>query len=140
MRIIHNSKYISIHQWVSRHYGKASICIIDSTHTSKQFEWSNISGKYIKDIKDWRQLCNSCHKKIDYTGHKKGLRRKYMLGNTIKRKAVIQFDLEGNIIHKYASIAEASKLANISTGMLSETLKGKFSKAKGYIWKGVVSN
>ncbi len=31
----------------------------------KRYEWANKSRKYKQDIKDWIQLCNSCHRIYD---------------------------------------------------------------------------
>jgi hypothetical protein len=45
---------------VGKHFGKAERCEIDPSHTGR-FEWSNISGKYLRQRSDWRQLCASCH-------------------------------------------------------------------------------
>ena len=29
------------------------------------YQWSNISGKYLRDVKDWQRLCVLCHSKYD---------------------------------------------------------------------------
>lgn len=61
-----NSKsYEAIHEWIRRKYGKASKCEICKTTKKVRFEWSNNDGRYEKDIKTWRQLCQSCHRKHD---------------------------------------------------------------------------
>jgi hypothetical protein len=31
----------------------------------KRFDWANKSGKYMRDIADYIQLCPSCHKLYD---------------------------------------------------------------------------
>lgn len=57
-------KYSGIHKWISYNFGKANKCENkDCTGIYKKYEWSNISGKYRRSIKDWEQLCISCHRK-----------------------------------------------------------------------------
>ena len=33
-------------------------------HQSR-YHWANVSGKYLRDISDWIQLCVKCHKQFD---------------------------------------------------------------------------
>src|SRR3990167_3444536 len=58
--------YSSIHCWVRRWFGKASICegcgVTESTH---RIEWSNKDGRYSRLRQDWQELCVKCHKKFD---------------------------------------------------------------------------
>jgi len=63
----HQPFYAPIHDWVRRNYGKASKCENKKCgHPNpKRFEWANISGKYKKDISDFKQLCVSCHRRMD---------------------------------------------------------------------------
>lgn len=53
--------YISLHQWIKRKLGKPLYCSNNRSHIAKRFVWSNISGKYTRDLMDWRSLCNSCN-------------------------------------------------------------------------------
>lgn len=53
------------HLWIKRHYGKADHCENNTLHKSKRYEWANISGKYLREVTDYRQLCTSCHRKYD---------------------------------------------------------------------------
>lgn len=48
-------------------------------------------------------------------------------------KAVCQYDLEGNFIHEWSSIAEAQN--ELKIGNISNACSGKYKKAGGYIWK-----
>lgn len=62
--------YRNIHNWVTNNFGKAikcEHCGLDKPKKEKQrtFCWSNKSGEYKRDRKDWQQLCYSCHKKYD---------------------------------------------------------------------------
>lgn len=70
--------YAYAHQWLYKHYGKASSCELDREHVSKRFEWSNISHEYKLQREDWRQLCRSCHAKADVTEE---TRRKHSANN-----------------------------------------------------------
>ena len=58
-----NVGYGGVHQWLYRNYGKASECI--DCRSKEDIEWANISGKYLRDIIDWKQLCLPCHRKFD---------------------------------------------------------------------------
>lgn len=68
-------KYFSLHTWMKRTYGLASICENNNTHIGR-FQWANISGKYKRERKDFKMLCVSCHRLFDYE-------KKY--GNKCKR-------------------------------------------------------
>ena len=60
--------YVALHEWIYLHYGKANKCENKNCEykNPKRYEWANISGKYLREISDWIQLCPSCHKKIDW--------------------------------------------------------------------------
>lgn len=57
--------YSGLHKWVYRNFGKAIKCENDESHTSKVFEWANLSGEYKRDRSDWKMLCQSCHRRKD---------------------------------------------------------------------------
>jgi hypothetical protein len=77
--------YVAKHMWIKKHYGKASLCEIDQSHKAKRYEWSNISGKYFRTKSDYRQLCPSCHRKLDHGNFcRKG--HEYTPQNTAIRK------------------------------------------------------
>lgn len=55
-----------LHKWLSRHYGRAFKCEnIRCKKPSRLFDWANISGKYLRDRKDFIQLCRKCHIRFD---------------------------------------------------------------------------
>ena len=59
-------------------------------------------------------------------------------GNKIKiinSKPILQYDLEGNFIQEWSSITDINKHLKISIGFISGCCSGKYSKAKGYVWK-----
>ena len=52
-----------------------------------------------------------------------------------RSKAVIQYDLEGNVVNKFSSVKEAAKYLNISDRTLIIHLKNDNEVYRGYIWK-----
>lgn len=60
--------YGALHDWIRRNYGKPNKCENSecSYRNPKRYEWANISGKYKRDISDWKPLCSSCHRKFDW--------------------------------------------------------------------------
>lgn len=57
--------YISLHQWIYRHKGKAEIC--KSCGSNRRVQWANISGEYKRDFNDFVELCSICHALWDRT-------------------------------------------------------------------------
>mgnify|MGYP001566361475 CR=1 FL=1 len=62
--------YRALHSWIVRYFGKANHCEecgLDRIPEGmkRYFQWANLSGKYKRDIKDWKQLCVKCHKLFD---------------------------------------------------------------------------
>lgn len=57
--------YRSLHLWVESKLGKPNLCKFCGK-TEGKIEWSNISGKYKKDITDWQRLCTKCHRQFDF--------------------------------------------------------------------------
>jgi len=53
--------YSGLHKWIVKYYGKADHCEICGTEKAKAYDWSNISGEYKRDRKDWEMLCRRCH-------------------------------------------------------------------------------
>lgn len=51
------------------------------------------------------------------------------------KRAVCQYDLEGNFISKYISIAEASLSTGVETGNIVSCCKGKYKQMNGFIWR-----
>lgn len=58
-----NAGYSAIHYWIYRQLGKAKKC--SNCGSIKKCGWANISGKYLRDIKDYKPLCYSCHSYFD---------------------------------------------------------------------------
>jgi hypothetical protein len=61
------AKYSAIHMWVRKMLGKPSLCenCGSDSRAPRYYHWANISGKYLRDLKDWARLCAKCHKAYD---------------------------------------------------------------------------
>jgi hypothetical protein len=65
--------YSRLHRWVAEKLGKPQFC--EQCRRTKPpagkglsrsyFQWANVSGKYLRDVKDWRRLCIPCHMEYD---------------------------------------------------------------------------
>jgi hypothetical protein len=56
---------IAKHTWVVRRLGKPQHCEHCKTKEKRMYHWANISGKYKRDLTDWKRLCVPCHKRYD---------------------------------------------------------------------------
>jgi hypothetical protein len=54
---------LAIHFWVIRRKEKPELC--EECNKKPPFDLANISGKYLRDINDYRWLCRSCHMHTD---------------------------------------------------------------------------
>jgi len=73
-----NPSYEALHTWVYKEFGKAYKCEMPGCKyprigdkgvilkKPKRYEWSNKTGIYNRERKNWWQLCPSCHRKYDY--------------------------------------------------------------------------
>lgn len=67
MIIPNTTAYRVLHRWVERELGKPSICMeCGESDSRKAYDWSNISGKYLRDTSDWVRLCHRCHCQKDF--------------------------------------------------------------------------
>ena len=55
--------YRTLHHWVRRHLSPIDLC--PNCNVKPPYDIANISGKYLRDLKDWQWLCRSCHMKSD---------------------------------------------------------------------------
>lgn len=53
----------------------------------------------------------------------------------LRKKRIVQYDLNMNAIREWDNITDAAKEHHTSTGRICECLKGHTTKCKGYIWK-----
>ncbi len=71
------NSYNSIHRFVTELYGKPSFCEVCGSTTAKTYEWANVTGIYERTRENWKRMCLSCHRKVDFTDtHKQVLTRK----------------------------------------------------------------
>lgn len=67
------ANYNSKHRWIQKRWTKTDICedcgrkVLprSGTRLHHATHWANISGKYLRDRKDWKELCPKCHRKFD---------------------------------------------------------------------------
>lgn len=130
-----NNNYAKVHAWVKRRLGKASFCSNDHTHKSTQFEWANISGEYKKDLNDYKPLCPSCHRKMDFTEEERQRLVKMSTGNTYRAKSVRQYTTKGRFIKKWGMIKTAAESLGILETSIANNLSGLSKTAGGFTWK-----
>lgn len=126
--------YNHVHSWLIRHYGKATKCSKDLSHKAKRYEWSNISGDYLRDISDYEELCPSCHRKKDYTEHQREIVKKVNLGNQNADKSPV-CAITPYGMFDFKSITAASRKLKVSRTAIANCLAGRSDTAGGYIWK-----
>lgn len=56
---------VALHDWVRRNKTPQLVCE-DCNKGGIKLELANISGKYKRDIDDFKWICRSCHSKMDY--------------------------------------------------------------------------
>jgi hypothetical protein len=74
--------YRIVHDWLNKHYGKASKCENPNcTGRGKRFEYALKKGfQHDRNIGNYIQLCTSCHRLYDQTEEKKVLASKHLAG------------------------------------------------------------
>ena len=61
-----NVGYSALHKWLRKKFGKPDRCqnaLCDGK--SNCYEWSNITGIYNRNIKNYVMLCKGCHVRLD---------------------------------------------------------------------------
>ena len=61
-----HSEYVKVHRWIVKKKGTPSYCHFCKDTTKIVFEWANVSGRYLRNTKDWMRLCKSCHSLYDH--------------------------------------------------------------------------
>lgn len=65
-----NAKYSAFHMRLKERFGYPKECrVCGTTDKHKRYEWANLTGK-LYDIKDYKRMCHSCHKKYDWAKKK----------------------------------------------------------------------
>ena len=112
------------------------------------FQYSVIDGSYINafdSITEAAEIFKISKKAISRACHNinkayAGFLWSYDLVKCLKPKAdkrkreVLQLDMDGNIISKYISVAEASRQTRINKSSISKCCRGEREYAEGYIW------
>jgi hypothetical protein len=81
----------------------------------------------IKENTDWVSWKKSIkNRKIDYLNMKR---------NVVNKKPILQLDLNENIINKFESISEASRILNYGRSGIMQCLRKRNKTAFGYKWK-----
>ncbi len=55
--------YFALHAWIRRNKPKSEVC--ESCGKKKKLDAANISGKYKRDVNDFKWLCRKCHLESD---------------------------------------------------------------------------
>lgn len=99
-----------------------------------------LEEKYIKECGDYN--CATFNdQRIQYskkTRQKMSKVKKEQYANGLKNAKsvpILQYDLDGNFIREFKSIAEAERILKISHSMLLKVLSGKFKRAKQFQFK-----
>lgn len=71
--------YSGIHDWIENVKGKPNKCQECGVVTAKRFEWANISGKYKRELTDWKRLCSKCHHALDRIAERGWATRKALI-------------------------------------------------------------
>ena len=71
-----NVSYSGLHKWVARKLGKPKRCDKCGDVNANRYNWSNISGKYLRDLSDWWRLCCKCHWSYDEISKKIWIKRR----------------------------------------------------------------
>jgi hypothetical protein len=59
------SEYAKIHYWIKKEVPKTGSCT--NCLSPGKTDWSNKSGRYLKVLSDWQELCRKCHYIYDTT-------------------------------------------------------------------------
>lgn len=77
-----NAGYSALHKWIARVKGKPAYCEeCNRSDEGTPYDWANISGKYKRDVSDWKRFCRSCHQKFDNVAQKRTLTNRKNLNN-----------------------------------------------------------
>jgi hypothetical protein len=130
-----SNEYFYLHKWLRQTYGRASYCSNNESHIRNRYHWANISGAYRWDIRDFKQLCTSCHKRMDMTDE---IRKKAALNAQNNRNRSVptnQYTKDGVFIKRWPSGRVAALTLGIDYSTLNNNVVGRYKSAGGYIWK-----
>ena len=117
--------YSGIHKWIVRNYGKAAKCDTCNIQGANRYEWANVSGDYKRDINDWKQVCKSCHSKMDITENGRARISNY------HSKPVACYK-NGEWILSYLSATSFAKVFNIDKSYVARSCRSLTKIIKGF--------
>ena len=110
----------ALHNWVKRHKPKTPC---EYCGSENYVDAANISGKYKRDLSDYRYLCRRCHMNEDGR----------MAKLAPKKKVIAEFE-DGKII-VFESITETLKHLSVSYSHLYHCIKEKRKTFNGVLLK-----
>lgn len=123
--------YAGVHLWIRRRKIKPKVC--EKCKKEKRLDLSNVSGKYKRDVNDYRYLCKSCHSKYDGYNLKgyKGKDYKESIGENngrakLKENQVIE--IRKLLKNKKLTKTAIAKKFNVSIYPICAISKGKLWK------------
>mgnify|MGYP001214697042 CR=1 FL=1 len=90
-------EYQALHSWVDRHRKRPELCEICNVNPVE--DKHNLSGKYTRDIDDWRYVCKKCHRELHKLNKENKKNNKCL--NTILQKNKIWKENNPNKIKEY---------------------------------------
>ena len=63
-------EYFNVHSFIKRNYVKPRICQV-CKKSPERIDWANVTGIYDTNIKSYKAMCASCHRRFDL-GQRKG--------------------------------------------------------------------
>ncbi len=91
----------ALHKWLGRNYGKPKECVDCGEYDPTiRYQWANISGKYKRDIKDYKRLCPKCHAAFDEALRPKGEKQGISKLTVVKVKEIWRLWGTGLYTHK----------------------------------------
>lgn len=135
------AKYTAIHMWILKWWEKSGNCE-RCAKTGIATEWSCNDKNYDRlDRTRWEELCRSCHRKKDYTEYSRQTSRKLsklrMKDQNLwinQPKKIKQYTKDGDEIHIWHSITEASRILGIGRPNISQCLTRRSKTAGGFGW------
>jgi hypothetical protein len=146
-------EYLDIHLWLIKNYGKANHCEY-CNKPAKRFEWALLKeNSHEYNVKNYIQLCPSCHRKYDVTEESKIKRKEWWknhpevaknfkmpASNLLRRgehhsaKKIISIDKNG-ITEYFPSLTSAYDKYGYKLSSLSACLRGKNKTSHGKKWE-----
>lgn len=118
----HNMKSVKVHRLVARAF-------ISNPDNYQQVNHKNENKLDNKDSNlEW---CDSKYNVNYGSGHL----RSCLSRRACCTKIILQCDLNGNLIREFYSLSEASRVLGISLGSISDCLKGRTRKSRGFIFR-----